>query len=103
MQDGPQPQRSAAPAGLAFGLGACANGCAKQAAAVLCNKHRTAPTPHKQKRRKWGGGKKLYINYKIHDACFAKGWLLIISRKSIECILKSQVIFWLLAPGLRQP
>jgi hypothetical protein len=90
------------PYGLAFGLGACANGCAKQADAVLCNRHRTTPTPHKQERCKWGC-KKLYINYITHDACFAKGWLLIISRKSIECILKSQVIFWLLAPGLRQP
>ena len=46
-----------------------------------------------------GGGKKLYINYITHSACFAKGWLLIISRKSIECVLKSQVIFWLLAVG----
>ena len=40
-----------------------------------------------------GGNKKLYINHITHDACFAKGWLLIISRKSIECVLKNQVKF----------
>ena len=46
-----------------------------------------------------GGGKKLYINYITHEACFDKGWFLIISSKIIECVLKSQVIFWLLAVG----
>ncbi len=49
-QDDPQAQRSKAPAGPAFGQWDCSQGFAKRAAAGLCNKHRTTPTPPKQER-----------------------------------------------------
>ena len=54
-QDDPQSQRSTAPAELAFEQWDCSQGCAKRAAAALCNKHRTTTTPPKQERSKWGG------------------------------------------------
>ena len=46
-----------------------------------------------------GGGKKLYIIYITHRACFAHAWHLIISRKSIVCILKKQVKFFWVGVG----